>query len=181
MLYENLLWMGALRDRGLAFVNDMIADYAYNGAALAQVTLKLTAKAGADASSPDALTLRNIIKEFDEQFPNRKKLSADKTAAKGQVETAYIEYGRLSLDAVHCSIVALRRHLQKDRVDDRVEVTVSVIPRTPANEVFSTILLACRALMGVAVGANELVGFTSESAKLEALVVEFERNGWQRG
>jgi hypothetical protein len=30
------------------------------------------------------------------------------------------------------------------------------------------------------VGANELVGFTSESDKIEALVSEFEKNGWTR-
>jgi hypothetical protein len=166
MMYENLLWMGALRERGLAFVQDMVQDHAYNSAALAEATLKLTAKAGADVSGPDALTLRNIIKEFDKQFPRRKKLSADKTAAQGQVETAYIEYGRLSLDAVHCSIVALGRHLSSERTDDKVELTVNVIPRTPPNEVLSTILHTCRALMRVAVGANELVGFTSVSRGL---------------
>jgi hypothetical protein len=30
------------------------------------------------------------------------------------------------------------------------------------------------------VGANELLGFTSESGRLEALVSEFEKNGWMQ-
>jgi MFS family permease len=47
-------------------------------------------------------------------------------------------------------------------------LAVSVIPNPPPQETLSTILLACRALMGVAVGANELVGFTSASVTLGA-------------
>ena len=34
--------------------------------------------------------------------------------------------------------------------------------------------------MGATVGANELVGFTSESGKLGALVNDLEKNGWAR-
>jgi hypothetical protein len=51
-------------------------------------------------------------------------------------------------------------------------------PARPPAELLETILHACRALTGVMVGANELVGFTSESGKIEALVSEFEKNGW---
>ena len=39
------------------------------------------------------------------------KLKANKAAAEGSVEFAYIEYARLSLDGVHCSVTALGRHL----------------------------------------------------------------------
>jgi len=178
LMYENLLWMGALRERGLTFVQDMIADEAFNRKALAELTLKMTGKHGADVTGPDALKLRSIIRELGKQFPRTKKLHADKTAAEGAVETAYVEYGRLSLDAVHCSVTALGRHLSSKRTEGRVELTVSVIPRTPPEEVLSTVLHACRALMGVTVGANELVGFTSVTPKLGALVTEFEQNGW---
>jgi hypothetical protein len=181
LMYENLLWMGALRERGLAFVQDMLADEALNRKALAELTLKMSSGHGADVSGPDALKLRSIIKELGQKFPQTRKLRADKTAAEGVVELAYVEYGRLSLDAVHCSVTALGRHLSSERVEDRVELTVSVIPSTPPKEVLSTVLHACRALMGVAVGANELVGFTSASAALGGLATEFEQNGWQRG
>ena len=141
---------------------------------------RITAKHGADTSGPDALKLRSIIKELGDQFPKTKKLRADKTAAEGTVETAYVEYVTLSLDVVHCSVTALGRHLSSERTDVGAELTVSVIPKTTAKEVLSTVLHACRALMGVAVGANELVGFTSASAMLGALITEFEQNGWQR-
>jgi hypothetical protein len=179
-LYENLLWMGALRERGSVFVEDMIADEAFNRKALGELALKMSSKHGIGVGRAESLTLRGIIKEMGKQFPKTKKLHANKTAAEGAVETAYVEYMRLSLDAVHCSVMALGRHLSRERADGRVELTVSVEARTPPAELLGTILHACRALMGAAVGANELVGFTSESGKLGALVSEFEKNGWAR-
>jgi hypothetical protein len=76
--------------------------------------------------------------------------------------------------------MALGRHLSSERTEIKSELTVSVIPHTPPAEVLSTVLHACRALMGVAVGANELVGFTTATPALAELVTEFEKNGWQR-
>jgi hypothetical protein len=181
LMYDNLLWLVALRERGLAFVQDMREDEAFNRKALGEMTLRITGKYGGDVSGPDALKLRSIIREVGKQFPKPKKLHVDETAAEGAVETAYVEYGRLSLDAVHCSVTALGRHLSSERSDRTVELVVSVIPRTTPAEVLSTVLHACRALMGTAVGANEHIGFTTASATLAALVTEFERNGWQRG
>jgi hypothetical protein len=52
---------------------------------------------------------------------------------------------------------------------------VSVVPRTAPDEGLSTVLHASRALMGAAVGANELLGITTESHKLAAVVTEFEQ------
>ena len=178
-LYENLLWMGALRARGSDFVKDMLADEAFNRQAVGELTLRLSAKHGADVNSPDSLTLRSIIKNIGERFPKIKKLNASKTASDGVVETAYVEYSRLSLDGVHCSVTALGRHLGRETVSkSHTELVVSVEARASDAEMLSTVLHACRALMGVAVGANEMLGFTEASEKLAAIVTEFENNGW---
>jgi hypothetical protein len=97
------------------------------------------------------------------------------------VETAYVEYARLSLDGVHCSVTALGRHLIQERIaENHTELVVSVEARTSDAEMLSTILNSCRALIGVAVGANEILGFTTVSGQLEAMVTEFETNGWAR-
>ena len=133
-----------------------------------------------DVREPGALKLRTIIKQIDQQFPSKKKLHPGNVAADGVIETTYIEYARLSLDAVHCSVTALGRHLSQEGTHQKVQLVVSVIPRTRPSEATSTILHACRALMGTAVGANELLGFTSASGDLEALVTEFEANSWNR-
>jgi hypothetical protein len=178
-LYENLLWVGALRERGLDFVQDMLKHEAFNRQSLGELTLRLSKKHGANVSSPDSLTLRNIIKDIGERFPEGKKLNASKTAAEGAVETAYVEYARLSLDGVHCSVTALGRHLSRGQIaENHTELLVSVEARTSDAEMLSAILHLCRALMGVAVGANEILGFTTASAQLEATVAEFERQGW---
>jgi len=130
-------------------------------------------------SSLDSLTLRSIIKDIGKKFPETKKLSASKTAAEGVFETAYVEYARLSLDGVHCSVTALGRHLSREQIVlNRTELVVSVEARTSDAEILSTILHSCRALMGVAVGANEILGFTTVSAQLGAIVTEYEKNGW---
>jgi hypothetical protein len=178
-LYENLLWMGALRERGLDFVQDMLKDEGFNRQALAELTLRLSKKHGADVNSPGSLTLRSIIKDIGKAFPEMKKLNASKTAAEGSVEFAYIEYARLSLDGVHCSVTALGRHLSKERIaENRTEIVVSVEARRSEAEILSTILHLCRALTGVAIGANEILGGTTASDQLGAMVTEFENNGW---
>ncbi len=176
MLIENLLWIGALRERGSAFVQDMIADDSHNKKALAELTLKMTGKHGGDMNTQDARILRDLIKGSDNQ--TIKKLHANRTAADGVVEIAYVEYTALSLDAVHCSVVALGRHLSSERTEAQSELTVSVVPRTTDDETLRTVLRACSTLLGIVVAANEVVGSTSESGRLEPLLAEFEQNGW---
>jgi hypothetical protein len=178
-LYENLLWVGALRERGSAFVQDMLKDEAFNRQSLVEYTLRITQKHGADVNSGDSLTLRSLTKDIGKQFPGTKKLNASKTAAEGAVELGYVEYLRLSLDGVHCSVTALGRHLSREVVaENRLELVVTVEAKTSDAEMLSVILLSCRALIGVAVGVNEILGFTSESERLGTLVAEFNTNSW---
>jgi hypothetical protein len=167
-----------LRERGFEFVQDMREDEAFNRKALGELTLKITSTQGGDVSGPDALRLRNIIKDLGQEFPKPKKLNAGKTAVEGAVELAYCEYVRLSLDAVHCSVTALGYHLSSEHTQGKTELVLSVVPRTAPAEALSTGLHACRALIATARGADELVGFTSASATLAALETEFLSNGW---
>jgi hypothetical protein len=179
LMYENLLWLAALRERGVDFVEDMRKDEAFNRKALSELTLKITRKHGGDVSGDDALKIRNIINDLSQKFPRPKKLNAGKTATKGRVETAYYEYLRLSLDAVHCSVTALGHHLRSERTNDRIELVLSIVPQTTPAELLSTVLHACRALINTAVHANELVGFTTGGEMFVELVAEFERNSWR--
>lgn len=179
LMYESLLWLSALREGGRAFVEDMRNDEVFNRTALSQLTLRLTAKHGADVNQPDALVLRSIIYDMEKKFPGKKKLHANAIAALGVTELAYIEYQRLSLDAVHCSLTALGRHISSERSENGIELAVGVVPRTPSTETLLTILHACFALTGVAVGTNEMLGFTTKSDELMARANEFEANGWQ--
>ena len=178
LLYENLLWLAALKERGLDFVQDMREDEAFNRKALTELTLELNSTQGGDVSGPAALKLRNVIKDQSRKFPKPKKLSAGKTAAEGRVEMAYFEYARLSLDAVHCSVTALGYHLSSERAQEKTELVLSVVPQTAPADALSTVLHACRALIATARGADELIGFTTPSATLAALETEFVSNDW---
>jgi hypothetical protein len=180
LLNENLLWLGALRERGAAFVQNMISDQRHNDVVIARATMRLTSKHGGDVQSEGGLKLRSIIRSLDKQTSKAKKLHADEIASQGVVELAYVDYLTFSLDALHCSVRALGRHLSSKRTESIDELTVSVVPQTPPGEVLSTVLHACRALMGAAIAANELIGFTTASSALAALHDEFEANGWAR-
>src|SRR3984893_12804575 len=178
LLYENLLWLAALKERGLDFVQDMREDEAFNRKALTELTLELNSTQGGDVSGPAALKLRNVIKDQSRTFPKPKKLSAGKTAAEGRVEMAYFEYARLSLDAVHCSVTALGYHLSSERAQEKTELVLSVVPQTAPADALSTVLHACRALIATARGADELIGFTTPNATLAALATDFVSNDW---
>jgi hypothetical protein len=175
-MFENMLYLAALRERGATFVEKMIADDAFNKAALAQLTLKLTGKHGANPDNAGSLRLRSIINELRKK--SARKLRVDEIAASGVVELAYIEYARLSLDSVHCSVMTLGRHIFEEHDDKMVNRVISIQGRSPPTEVFSTILHGCRALMGVTVGANELLGGTTAGPLINLIVMEFERRGW---
>jgi hypothetical protein len=91
-MYENLLWLAALRERGGAFVEDMRQDEAFNRNALAEMTLKISATHGADVDAPGALQLRSIINNHRKESPTTKRLHANKIAAVGAVGIAYVTY-----------------------------------------------------------------------------------------
>ena len=178
-LHENELWVAALRERGVEFIEEMRSDEAHARRSLAQLTLEISGRHGADVDNEGGMVLRGILNDLSEHFPKPRKLHADKTAKATVIELAYVEYARLSLDAVHCSLTALNRHITKERVStDRTEVTVNVEAGISETEQLGTILHLCRALTGVAITANEILGFTTVSGTLAAMVDEFEQNGW---
>jgi hypothetical protein len=178
LLYENLLWMAALKERGSDFVQEMLDDEAFNRKALAELTLQLNRTQGGDISGPAALKLRNLLRDQSQRFPKPKKLNARQTAAVGGVEMAYQEYLRLSLDAVHCSVTALGYHLSSEHTPGKSELVLSVVPNVPPGGALSTVLHACRALIAAARAADELVGSTTAGATLAELEVEFVGNDW---
>jgi hypothetical protein len=172
-MLTNLLWLAALHKHGREFVADMLADEAFNRKALCELALKL----GEDVSGPAALGLRTVIKDLDRQFPKPKKVNA-KTAAKGTVEVAYYHYTKRSLNALHCSVTALGRHLSTEHIDGKAMLRLSIVPDRGPHEALSTVLHACRTLMCTAQLADELAGCTTANASLAALETEFQSNGW---
>lgn len=177
-IYENLLWSGALRERGLEFVKEMLKDDAANRKAVSEFALKGSSHYGGDADDHNAQRLREHLRELAARFPKTKKLRADKISEHGGLETAYVAYARLSLETVHCSVTALGRHLEREQLDNGgYGLVLNVSPEPRPNEARKTVIDLCRALIWVAIATNELLGFTSVSGRLKQLVDEFERDG----
>jgi antitoxin HicB len=180
LMYENVLWLNMVRVRGAEFVEEMRQDEFANRKALAQLTMELTGRHGGDVDAPDALKLRSILKDLRTAHPEAAQLQAQAVAADGELETIYFEYRKFSLDAVHCSVTALGRHLSGEHGVGNSELTLSVIPSSPPEEILNTIMHANHALLCAAVGANELVRCESLKAVLSGLWAEFKANGWRR-
>jgi len=172
-LYENLLWIGTLQKRGSTFVKEMLADDAANRAALGELALKLSSKHGKSPSDETSLLLRRLVKESRERVEHPRKLRANEVAEQSVIELAYSEYTRLALEAVHCSITALGRHLTRERVADGYALTIVVSPEAQEKQIVDTIIILCRATVGIVVAANEMLGFTRESARVKQIDDEF--------
>ncbi len=171
-IYENLIWAGALRERGFAFVQEMLEDEQANREALVELTFKASRLLGGDPSDEAGMELRALLNASRERFPGSIKLRTDKVAKGTVIESAYNEYSRLSLEAVHCSITALGRHLTRDYDRDTYFLTLNIEPKPTDREVLNTIVHLCRGLLWVTVTANELVGFTPKSEELRPLEEE---------
>jgi hypothetical protein len=180
LMYENLLWLNAVKERGTEFVKEMVEDEAANREKLAKLTMEVAGRHGGDVSAPDALKLRSIIKTLRTDHPEPKQLKAKAVAADGKLEMVYYEYRRFSLDAVHCSVTALVRHVSGEHSDSRSELVLSVIPNTPPKEVLDTVMHANHALLCAAIGVNEFVQCDSSNAALSRLWDEFKANGWRQ-
>jgi hypothetical protein len=178
LMYENVLWLNMVKLRGAEFVEEMRQDEIANRKALAQLTMELTGRHGGNVNAPGALKLRSIIKDLRADHPEAKQLEAKVVASDGGLEMIYFEYKRFSLDAVHCSIYALGRHLSGVHNEDHSELTLSVIPNTPPEEVLNTIMHANHVLLCAAVGVNELVRCELSNDALSSLWTEFETTGW---
>jgi hypothetical protein len=143
--------------------------------------MKLTAQHGGDMNNQGALLLRQIIREIADTCKDLKKLHASDVAATGVVGLYYLDYTRLSLDSLHCLVTALGCHIRSDHVsENQTIVDISVEPQLHNNETAKTVHHLCRAVMAVAIAANELLGNTSAGGQLTTAVLEFDRLGWAR-
>ena len=180
-LHENALWIAALRERGTEFVKAMIDDDAFNKQQIAEMTLKISRRHGANPDDETGQTLRRLARQSAERYPQAKKLAASKIAENSVIHLMYAMYQRLSLDALHCSVTALGRHLTREEVRPRQHgLTVTVEAINSDTELVDTVALLCNALVCVAITANEMIGFTSESERLTVLANELQQAGWHR-
>jgi hypothetical protein len=119
------------------------------------------------------LPLCASLKEW-KNYPASKTLTPKSVAAKGPVEGAYIFHSQLSADAAHPTTDALSRYLTKIE-ENGVEVRgIDVNPVPNEQELADTLYLVCNAVIGVYIGANQILGGTEANADIIALANEYE-------
>jgi hypothetical protein len=181
--FENLIWVCALNEQGASFVEAMLNEDAASRRAVGEITLKLASRARGRTDDDEATLLRSLIRETDLRFPEKKRLHIDKTAMGSAVELSYSVYGQLSLQAAHPTMTALGRHVGSKVEGDTTHLTIEIMPDNAVIDVLRTVQWACSALLGVAVGTNQIVGgsadddaLTKAFNELDAWTTELERN-----
>jgi hypothetical protein len=163
--FENLFLVDQLRKHGPGFVKTMRSDKAANMISVGESWLKHSGV----AESPQGTTVRGLIKR--ERLKSPKKLAVSDTA-KGENEKMYPAYAMLSLDVAHASVTALDRHFRQGEKGLR---TVEVVPPFKARERLETLDMGCSAVLLACRGVSAILGGTSQSDALRALIERFER------
>jgi hypothetical protein len=79
----------------------------------------------------------------------------------------------LSMDA-HPSVTSLQRHLQWEKENETVYLTLNICPPLSVAERLIIVHEACVALLGVCVAVNQLLGGTTKSDTLREIFERFE-------
>lgn len=150
--YENLFWMGGLKEDGPAFLEKMEADNVHSKRALGRELLKWWKKHG--QSDETLAKLEAFLAEVNDK-PG-KKIGNQEAALAAGLGSAYTLYRVLSGDAAHPSAVSLSRHT---RNEENGSLTVSAPTIwTDSTEDAETMEFACTALLSVCIAMNEIVG-----------------------
>jgi hypothetical protein len=153
---------------GSAFAREMFADEAFYHHALWQTMLgeELARKImGVEGQS----RIQAIVKQVRKKNPNAKPLKPQKIISGTGISSASAIYQKLSSDAAHPSITALKRHF----VESAGTVGLSIEPQIMDGEVTNTLSLASMALLIVCTVANYALGKTAVGQRLEGLAAEY--------
>lgn len=171
--YENLYVMGALIEQGDSFVEAMHGDYIRSFRSQGEFLL--------DGISPEHIgdadfieQLRERLREMKSRWPKAHFLNPKEAAKSSVLKSSYLLYSKLSGDAAHPSILALRRHLVKFMENGEQIFGLDVNPPERGAESTETIDMACNAVVGACVAANQILGhLPAVNDELQELFVEY--------
>jgi hypothetical protein len=162
--YENLFWLGGLKEKGVEFLKQMEAAHTQSSRALGSDLLKWwKSKEGLEDTSKK-------LEAFIEGLKNRPsgKINSAQEARDAGLGEAYVMYRVLSNDAAHPSAKSLSRHVRHDADG---AVTVCGDPEWEDDgEDLDTWDLGCGVLLMVCIGTNEVL----KSAKNEKLAIVYK-------
>jgi hypothetical protein len=169
-IFENEFYLYRLAQAdGSAFAREMFADEAYYHHALGQTMLK--EEQAREAMSEEAQSrVQAIVKRVRQESPNAAPLKPQKVVSGTDISSACVIYQKLSSDAVHPSITALKRHF----VESAGTRGFSLKPQIKDGEVMDTAFLASMALLGGCIAASDAFGGTAGGECLDRLYAEYK-------
>jgi hypothetical protein len=171
--YENLYCMGALIEQGDDFVKAMHQDQMRSFRSQGEFLLEgIRPEHIGDADFVEQL--RERVKELKSRWPKASFLNPKQTVKNSVLKQSYLIYSKLSGDAAHPSILALKRHLVRLTENGEQIMGLDINPPKSGNEIVETIDLACNAMIGACVAANQVLGHLPKvNGDLERLFVEY--------
>jgi Family of unknown function (DUF5677) len=170
--YENLHCMAALIEQGDQFVKAMHHDQMRSFRSQGEFLLEdIDSEHIGDAEFVDKLRAR--VKEIKSRWPKASFLTPKQTVKDSVLRQSYLLYSKLSGDAAHPSILALKRHLVRFEENGEQVVGLDVNPPEKGNEIAETINLACNAMIGACVAVNQILGGLSVNDEVRKLFIEY--------
>jgi hypothetical protein len=176
--YENLYCMAALIEQGDDFVKAMHQDQMRNFRSQGEFLLEdIDSVNIGDAEFVEQLRAR--VKEIKSRWPKASFLTPKQTVKNSVLKQSYLIYSKLSGDAAHPSILALKRHLVRFVENGEQVMGLDVSPPERGIELTETLDLACNAMIGACVATNQILGhLPSINSDLQRVFVEYgERSG----
>jgi hypothetical protein len=149
--YENLFWLGGIKEKGLEFLKQMEAAHIQSSRALGNDLLKWWKSQG------DFEDTSEKVETFIESMKGKpsSKINNETEARDAGLGAAYVVYRALSNDAAHPSAKSLSRHV---RHEPDGSVTVCGDPLWADDEEdLDTWDLGCGVLLMVCIGTNEVI------------------------
>lgn len=172
LCYENLFCMGGLIEHGDEFVklmhDDQIRSFRSQGEFLLE---DFDGEIIGDSDFVEQLRTR--LAEMKSRWPKAKLLNPKQAATNSVLKKAYLVYSKLSGDASHPSILALKRHLVRFEENGGQVVGLDVHPLERGNEITDTLDLACNAMIGACVAVNQILGGLSVNDEVRRIFVEY--------
>jgi hypothetical protein len=171
--YENLYCMAGLIEHGDDFVEAMHQDQMRSFRSQGEFLLEgIESEHIGDAEFVERLRAR--VKEIKSRWPKASFLTPKQTVKGSVLKRSYLLYSKLSGDAAHPSILALKRHLVRFVENGEQVMGLDVTPLDQRNELVDTIDLACNAMIGACVAANQILSHLSAiNDDLQRLFMEY--------
>jgi hypothetical protein len=172
--------MAALIEQGDKFVKAMHQDQMRGFRSQGEFLLEdIDSEHIGDADFVEQLRAR--VKEIKPRWPKASFITPKQTVKASVLRKSYLLYSKLSGDAAHPSILALKRHLVRFEENGVQYMGLDIVPAEKGNESSETINLACNAMIGACVAVNQIVDGLSVNDEVRKIFVEYgELSGAQQ-